>query len=80
VSNQGGGHWRSRWVRYSDRLHSRPARSTGLEVVGLTRADPVQILQKDYAEYFRVVDGDPRVKMVYDDGRLPERNGYKNVM
>jgi spermidine synthase len=46
-------------------LHFNPSEVTGIEVNGATLA----ILRRDYADYFRAWIGDPRVKLVYDDGR-----------
>lgn len=46
-------------------LHFDPSEVTGIEVNGATLA----ILRKDYADYFRAWTGDPRVRLIYDDGR-----------
>jgi spermidine synthase len=46
-------------------LHFQASEITGIEVNRAT----LHILQKDYADYFRAWTGDPRVKLVYDDGR-----------
>jgi spermidine synthase len=46
-------------------LYFHASEITGIEVNGAT----LHILQKDYADYFRAWTGNPRVKLVYDDGR-----------
>ncbi|MGA3007133.1 MAG: hypothetical protein ABSE59_04505, partial [Opitutaceae bacterium] len=46
-------------------LHFQASDVTGIEVNGAT----LHILQKDYAAYFHAWTSDPRVKLVYDDGR-----------
>jgi spermidine synthase len=46
-------------------LHFKASEITGIEVNRAT----LHILQKDDADYFRTWVGDPRVKLVYDDGR-----------
>jgi spermidine synthase len=46
-------------------LHFNASEITGIEVNRAT----LHILQEDYAGYFRAWVGDPRVKLVYDDGR-----------
>jgi spermidine synthase len=46
-------------------LYFQASEITGIEVNRAT----LHILQKDYAEYFRAWVSDPRVKLVYDDGR-----------
>jgi spermidine synthase len=46
-------------------LHYQASAITGIEVNAAT----LHILQKDYADYFRAWTGDPRVRLVYDDGR-----------
>jgi spermidine synthase len=46
-------------------LHFQASEITGIEVNRAT----LHILQDDYADYFRAWASDPRVKLVYDDGR-----------
>jgi spermidine synthase len=46
-------------------LHFNPSEVTGIEVNAAT----LGILRHDYADYFSAWTGDPRVRLVYDDGR-----------
>jgi hypothetical protein len=46
-------------------LYFHASEITGIEVNKAT----LHILQKDYADYFHAWVGDPKVKLVYDDGR-----------
>ncbi len=46
-------------------LHFQASEITGIEINGAT----LHILQKDYADYFRAWTSDPRVKLVFADGR-----------